>query len=78
MVLIKVLDHQKKKFSINFTKPNTNFCLSLHYNVDNGYLFVNGKEIFRFKAVNKNFNFQIQFCLGSTSNGFSDTESREV
>ena len=28
--------------------------MSLHYNDGNGYLFVNGKEIFRFKAGNKN------------------------
>ena len=34
----------EKKFSINFTKANTKFCLSLHYSVDNSYLFVNGKK----------------------------------
>ena len=31
----------EKKFSINFTKAKTKFCLSLHYNGDNSYLFVN-------------------------------------
>ena len=30
--------------------PNKKFCLSLHYNDDNSYLFVNGKEIINFKA----------------------------
>ena len=35
----------EKKFSINFTEANTKFCLSVHYNADNGYFFVNGKEI---------------------------------
>ena len=68
----------EKKFSFNFTKANTEFCLSLHYNSDNSYLFVNGKEIVKFKADNKNVNFPTQFCLGSRSNGFSATESREV
>ena len=68
----------EKKFSINFTKSNTKFCLSWHYNADNSYLFVNGKEIFKFKADNKNVNFPSQFCLRSISNGFSNTESREV
>ena len=48
-------DHQKKKFNINFTKRNTEFCLSLHYN-DNSYLFVNGKEI-------KLLTFQLNFVL---------------
>ena len=33
----------EKKFSINFSKANTKFCLSLHYNADNSYWFVNGK-----------------------------------
>ena len=52
--------------------------MNLHYNADNSYLFVNGKEIFKFKADNKNINFPTQFCLGSISNGFSANESREV
>ena len=68
----------EKKFSINFTKANTRFCLSLHYNGDNSYLFVNGKEIFKFKADDKNVNFPTQFCPGNISNGFSNTEFREV
>ena len=68
--LTEALDHQKKKFSINFTKANTKFCLSLHYNDDNSYLLVNGKKIFKFKACNENFNFLTQFCLRSISNGF--------
>ena len=50
--------------------------MSLHYNADNSYFFVIGKEIF--KADNKNINFPTQFCLGSISNGFSAAESREV
>ena len=68
----------EKKISIHFTKASTKFCLNLHYNADNIYLFVNGKEIFRFKADNKNVNFPTQFSLVSISNGFSGTESREV
>ena len=68
----------EKKFSINFSKANTKFCLSWHYNAGNSYLFVNGKEIFKFKADNKNVNFPTQFCLISISSGFSTTESREV
>ena len=52
--------------------------MSLHYNDDNSYLFVNGKEIIKFKADNENVKFPTQFCLGSISDGFSATESREV
>ena len=40
-------------------------------------LIVNGEEIFKFKADNKKVNFPTQFCLGSNSNGFSATKSRE-
>ena len=45
---------QQKKININFSKAKTKFCLSLHYNADNSYLFVNGKEIYKFKTSNKN------------------------
>ena len=40
----------EKLYSINFTKENIKFCLSLHYNGANSYLFVNGTEIIKFKA----------------------------
>ena len=36
--------------SINFTENNKKFCLSLHYNGANSYLFVNGIKIYKFKA----------------------------
>ena len=52
--------------------------MSSHYNANNSYLFVNEKEIFKFKGDNKNVNFPTQFSLESISNGFSATESREV
>ena len=35
----------KKMYSINFTVTKKKFCLSLHYNGANSYLFVNGTEI---------------------------------
>ena len=37
-------------YSMNFIKVNTKFCLSLHYNGANNYLFVNGTEIHKFTA----------------------------
>ena len=37
-------------YLINFTENNKKFCLSLHYNGANSYLFVNGTEIHKFKA----------------------------
>ena len=40
----------EKMYSISFTKVNTKFCLSLHYNGANCYSFVNGTEIHKFTA----------------------------
>ena len=37
-------------YSINFTENNKKFCLSLHYNGANTYLFVNGTKIDKFRA----------------------------
>ena len=62
---MEALDHQKKKFSINFTKANTKFCLSLHYNADKSYffvnVFVNGKESLRLNPKIKMLTFQLIF-----------------
>ena len=44
----------EKLYSINFTKHNTKFCLSVHYNGANSYLFVNSTEIIKFKAKDSN------------------------
>ena len=58
-------DTTEKKFSINLSKTKTKFCL--HCNGNNTYLFVNGKEIHKFKASKKSINFTTQFCLGRIS-----------
>ena len=42
----------EKKISIDFSKARKKICLILHYNGDNSYLLVNGKEICVFKANN--------------------------
>ena len=33
----------EKRIRLNFGKAITKFCLSLHYNADYNYLFINGK-----------------------------------
>ena len=57
-------------YSINFTKENTNFCLSLHYVGANSYLFVNGTEINKFKAKDSKIAAQ-PLCLGNISKDWS-------
>ena len=57
-------------YSINFTVIRKNFCLSLHYNGANSYLFLNGTEIIKFKA--KDFEIvAAPLCLGSISKDWS-------
>ena len=48
--MLKHTSTAEKNDSINFTVRKKKFCLSLHYNGANSYLFVNSIEIFKFKA----------------------------
>ena len=56
-------------YSTNFAVHNETFCLSLHYNGDNSYLFVNGKEIINFKAKYSEI-VPYPLCLGNISKDF--------
>ena len=60
----------EKMYSINFTEKNKRFCLSLHYNGANSYLFVNGTEIHKFKAKDSKI-VSTPLCLGNISKGWS-------
>ena len=51
----------EKRFSLNFTKANAMFCLSLQYSADNNYFFVNGKEILNLKLAIKMLTLQLIF-----------------
>ena len=53
-------------YTINFTVTKTKFCLSLHYNGANSYVFVNGIEIYKFKAKNSEI-VASPLCLGNIS-----------
>ena len=56
--------YSEKMYSINFSEVGARFCLSLHYNGDNSYLFVNGKEIIKFKAEDSKIVAN-PICLGN-------------
>ena len=43
------------------------YCLSLHYNSHNSYVFVDGKEIINFKAKDSEITPYL-LCLGNTFN----------
>ena len=56
----------EKMYSSNFTEINKKSCLSLHYHGANSYVFVNGREINKFKA-NYSEIVATLLCLGNTS-----------
>ena len=56
----------EKMYSINFTVTNKKFCLSLHYNGANSYLFVNAAEVCKFKAKDSEILVG-PVCLGNIS-----------
>ena len=56
--------------SINFSKNNAKFCLSLYYNAANSYLFVNTTEIYKFRAKDSDI-VENPHCLGNISEDFS-------
>ena len=60
----------EKMYSINFTVTGKKFCLSLHYNGANSYLFVYGKEIHKFKAKDSEIVSTL-LCLGNISKNWS-------
>ena len=60
----------EKLYSINFTKENTKFCLSLHYNGSDSYLFVNCTEIIKFTGKDSEIN-PYELCLGNISKDWS-------
>ena len=62
--------YAEKVYSQNFTAVNKKFVLSLHYNGDNSYLFVNGKEELKFKAKYDQIVKEI-LCLGNISNDWT-------
>ena len=62
--------YAEKTYSINFTENNKKFALSLHYNGDNSYLFVNGTEIHKFKAKDSEI-VATSLRLGNISKDFS-------
>ena len=57
-------------YAINFTVTKKKFCLSLHYNGENSCLFVNGTEIYKFKAKNSEI-VETPLCLGNISKDWS-------
>ena len=57
-------------YSINFAEYNKKFCSNLHDNGVNSYLFVQGKEIIKFRGKDSEIVVTALF-LGNNSKGWS-------
>ena len=57
-------------YPISFTATKKRFCLSLHYSGANSYLFVDGTEIYEFKAKDSKI-VPSRLCLGNISKDWS-------
>ena len=61
----------------DFTHKDKRFVLGLHYNGDNSYLFVNGKQQLKFKAKDSDINRNL-LALGNISTEFSITNMQKT
>ena len=64
-------------YPINFIVTTKKFCSSLHYNGASSYLFVNGKEIVKFKAKDSEI-VASPICLGNISKGWSAVNMKKT
>ena len=63
--------------TINFTVTKNKFYLSLHYNGASSYLFVNGTEIYKFKAKDSEI-VASPLCLGNNSKDWSTDNMKKA
>ena len=66
--------YAEKMYSPNFSADNKAFFVILHYNGDDSYLFVNSKEVTKFKAKNSEIKAN-PLSLGSISTSFNISSS---
>ena len=56
----------EKNYWRNFTDPGKKFIISLHYNGDESYFFVNGRQELKFKAKTDQL-VKEKLCIGNLS-----------
>ena len=69
--------YAEKNFYRNFTDFGKKCVLSLHYNDDNSYLIVNGKQELKFKAKADQL-VQEKLCIGNLSDQWTTSESEKT
>ena len=63
----------EKNYYRNFTDPGKKFIISLHYNGDDSYLFVNGRQELKFKAKTDQL-VKEKLCIGNLSDQWTTSE----
>ena len=69
--------YTEKMYYRNFTDPGKTFALSLHYNGNNSYLYVNGNQELKFKAKTDQL-LKEKLCLGNLSDQWTMSESEKT
>ena len=69
--------YAEKIYSQNFTAVNKKFVLSLHYNGDDFYLFVNDKRELKFKATYDQIVKEI-LCLGNINDDWTAANAQKT
>ena len=69
--------YAEKMYYRNFTDPGHKFVLSLHYNDNNSYLFVNGRQELKFKAKTDQ-SVKKKLCIGNLSDQWTTSESEKI
>ena len=67
----------ENKYYRNFTEPNVKFVLSLHYNGDDRYLFVNGRQELKFKCKTDQL-VKEKLWIGNLSDQWTTSESEKT
>ena len=69
--------YAEKKYCKNFTEPNVKFVLSLHYNSNDVYFIVNGRQELKFKAKMDEL-VKEKLCIGNISDQWTTSESEKT
>ena len=69
--------YAEKKYFRNFTEPYSKFVLILHYNSNDSYLFVNGRQELKFKAETDQL-VKEKLCIGNLSEQWTASKSEKT
>ena len=69
--------YAEKNYWRNFTDPGKKFIISLHYNGDESYFFVNGRQEIKFKVKTDQL-VKEKLCIGNLSDQWTTSKSEKT